>query len=216
MLPQLLLCVGYWLARLGESRLSLRQAQIVASLASLGLVASASEMVALNYTTRSNVREIARTVRSTMRDDDLLVVAPEWFAASFDHYFPPSIEQVNYPFSGRSMMIDFSNVWESRQKSTATTQLDSRLASARRDRRRVWYVVEKRYIKLYSQDFLETAYRHRQPVFYSVRDARHILESLRKLYGPPQFTYNPREGTPIHDDLLAFLFIPPVDSRIQP
>jgi hypothetical protein len=215
-LPPLILCVGYWLARLSESRLSLRQAQIVISLVSLGLVASVSEMVALKQTTRSNVREIAGAIRSNMRADDLLVVAPEWFAASFDHYFPPSIEQVNYPFSGRTRMIDFSNVWESRQKSTATIQLDARLANARRDGRRVWYVVEKRYIKRYSEDFLDRAYRHRQPVFYSLRDARRILESLRKLYGPPQFTYNPRGATPIHDDLLAFLFIPPVNSSSQP
>lgn len=208
-LPPLLLCVGYWLARLSESQLTLRQAQLLVSFVSLGLVASVSEMFALTRTTRSNMREIAGAIRSNMRADDLLVVAPEWFAASFDHYFPASIEQVNHPYAGRTNMIDFSNVWESRQQSTAVAKLDVRLAAARAANRRVWYVIESRYLRDITEEQMAKAYRHRQSFVYSVSDVKHIRDELTRLYGPP-LVYRIKGPAPIHDEHLAYLFVPPM------
>lgn len=185
--------------------------QLTSILVIFGLVSSAFELEALIRRPRSNMRDIARAIDDRKEPSDLVVMAPEWFAASFDHYFPPSVEQIDYPFEGRSSLINFSNIWEAREKSVAMRGLQVRLAAARKAGRRVWFVSERNYLRSYRPDELQKAYRNRMPAFFTLRDIRLIRATLETLYGPPRLVLSTRP-TPVHDDMRGLLFAPSAGS----
>ena len=206
--PLLLLVVGFWSGEVLANRTTLQKTQLTVLLVSFGIVCSFFELPALIGRPRSNAREVALEINVNKRPTDLLVVAPEWFAPSFDHYFPPSIEQIDYPFTGRGSLIRFSNVWETRQKSNPLPALQARLSQARADGRRVWFVSERDYLRDFRADDLEKAFRHRVPAAYSLSDVHTIRSTLERLYGPPKVMIEPRQK-PVHDELLGYLFSPP-------
>ncbi|HEY0241955.1 MAG TPA: glycosyltransferase family 39 protein, partial [Gemmatimonadaceae bacterium] len=206
--PLLLLVVGFWSGEVLAKRATLQKTQLTVLLVSFGIVCSIFELPALIGRPRSNAREVALEINANKRPTDLLVVAPEWFAPSFDHYFPPSIEQIDYPFTGRGSLISFSNVWETRQKSNPLPGLQARLLQARADGRRVWFVSERDYLRDFRGDDLEKAFRHRVSAAYSLSDVHTIKSTLERLYGPPKVVIEPRRN-PVHDELLGYLFSPP-------
>jgi len=210
--PMLLLVGAWWIDRVISGKANLSQAQLASVLISFGIAASLLELLSLARTERSNVREIAGIVESRLEKNDLIVMAPEWFAASFDHYFPPSVEQIDFPYEGRSSLINFADVWESRQNSTAVLRLMERVSNARRSNRRLWLVVERRYQKEYDPEKLARAYRHRQPGAMTVQTVKNIQSRIQELYGPPRTVFETADPKPIHDELLAFLFVPGGDS----
>jgi uncharacterized membrane protein len=203
--PLLLLVVAFWVGEVLANRTTLAKRQLTVLLVSFGMVCSIFELPPLVGRPRSNAREVALEINARKRPSDLIVVAPEWFAASFDHYFPPSIEQIDYPFTGRSSLIKFSNLWETRQRSNPLPSLQARLSQARADGRRVWFVSERDYLQDFSTNDLEKAFRHRLPAAYSLSDVRTIRSTLERLYGPPKVTLESREK-PVHDELLGYLF----------
>ena len=206
--PLLLLVVGFWSGEVLAKRTTLQKTQLTVLVVSFAMVCSIFELPALVGRPRSNAREVALEINASKRPTDLLVVAPEWFAPSFDHYFPPSIEQIDYPFTGRGSLISFSNVWETRQKSNPLPGLQARLSQARAAGRRVWFVSERDYLRDFRTDDLEKAFRHRVPAAYSLSDVHTIRSTLERLYGPPKVILEPREK-PVHDELLGYLFSPP-------
>lgn len=213
--PLFLLSLAYALDAIVANRASLVTSQLACVLVVYGVVASLFDISSLMRIERSNVREVAGFVRERMQPRDFLVVGPEWFAGSFDHYFPETIEQVDFPYDGRGTLVDFANVFESRQTSTAVPRLEVRLAAARRDGRRVWLVVDRRYLEAWSKEEVQRALRHRLPGVFSVRDIRRIRSTLERMYGPPRLTFDTPAPQPIHDHMIAYLFVPSA-STIAP
>ena len=203
--PLLLLAAARWFDMLIARRMGLNQARIGAIICCFAVVAACVENTSLISRPRSNVGQIANTVRMGEHSNDLLIVAPEWFAASFDHYFPASIEQIDYPYEGRSGMIDFTDIWENRIKSTAVKRIEKKIQEAYASNRRVWFVFERRYMRNFTPDEMDRAYRHKQPGAMSVRDVRHIRSTLDSIYGPP-IIYEANKPLPINDEMIAHLY----------
>jgi hypothetical protein len=208
-MPLLLLGAGYEIDKILLGKAKVGETQLVSVVLTFGLVTSTFEIPSLLTTRRSNVREISRIVESAKLPNDILVLTPEWFAGSFDHYFPPSIEQIDFPYDGRSSLISFSDVWQRRQSSTALPRLAGRLAEARRTGRRAWLVLDRRYLRVYTEENKASAFRHRQPEYFTMRDVRAILSTLTALYGPSPRVFETGGPRPIHDEFVAYLFSPP-------
>lgn len=204
--PMLILALAYWISRLIARSLAPSSAQLGAALLGFACAAGVFQTSALLDRPRSNAGAIANGVRANARPNDLLVVAPEWFAPSFDHYFPESIEQIDYPYAARSTMIDFSNIWLTRSQSTATDMVRSRMADAHQNGRRTWFVVEHRYLRQFNPGELEKAYRNKRPDALTVRDIHFMLAVLDSLYGKPQRVLRANEPQPLYDEMIAYLY----------
>jgi hypothetical protein len=208
LMPLLLLLAGSWLDSVIARRSTSLVTYTAAGLIAFSTVTSAFELYELAVRPRSNAREIAAVVRSQMRPDDLLVLVPEWYSASFNHYFPASIEQIDFPQAGRSGMIDFAYVWESRRDTSSLIRFRSRMDSVRQRGRRVWLVVEPKYFRPLTPGDIATAYNYRLPGPLSIRMVHAVLASLQQRYGPPKRMFEASHPKPVYDDLRAYLFSP--------
>jgi hypothetical protein len=208
LMPLLLVVFGGWLdtviARCSTSLATYPAAALVGFLT----VTSTFELYELAVRSRSNAREIAAIVKAQLRPDDLLVMAPEWYSASFNHYFPPSIDQIDFPHSGRVTMIDFADVWKSRKDPTAVARFESRIDAAQRAGRRVWLIVEPKYFKSITAADIATADKYHQPGPLSIRIVHIVRASLECRYGPPEKVFGTSRPKPVYDDLRAYLFVP--------
>jgi 4-amino-4-deoxy-L-arabinose transferase-like glycosyltransferase len=205
-MPTAILASAWWLDKIARRQAGKAEAQAAAIAFSVVFVAGAFETHALLERPRSNIEKIVGAVQQNVRPTDMLILAPEWFAASFDHYFPPSIEQVDYPYTGRSGMINFSNVWETRSKSSSFDSLKKRMDAARNENRRVWFVFERRYVRNYTEHELEKAFRHKLTGIFSVTEVRRIRSALDSLYGGPARVFEARDPLPINDEMIAYLY----------
>jgi hypothetical protein len=205
-MPTVFLASAWWIDEVVRGRATKNEARAAAIVFSVAFVAGGFETYALLERPRSNIGKIVGAVQQNVRPTDMLILAPEWFAASFDHYFPPSIEQVDYPYTGRSGMINFSNVWETRNKSSSFDSLKKRIEAARNGHRRVWFVFERRYVRSYTEHELEKAFRHKLTGIFSVTEVRRIRSTLDSLYGGPAHVFEAKDPLPINDEMIAYLY----------
>jgi hypothetical protein len=133
---------------------------------------------------------------------DLLIVAPEWYTASFNHYFAPSIEQIDYPYQGRAGMIDFSDAYGRGADTTALVRLRRTIAEAEADNRRVWFVSDRKYIRYAQNPGTDPG------TGYSKLRVRDIYGALSHTMGAPDTTHFVKGRTPRYDELVAMLFVP--------
>lgn len=208
LMPLLLLVFGGWLDTVLGGRSTSLATYAAAALLGFWSVTSTFEIYQLVRRPRSNAREIAGIVKSHIRPDDLLVMAPEWYSASFNHYFPQSIEQIDFPHAGRSSMIDFADVWASRRDSSALMRFHSRMDSVRRMGRRVWFVVEPKYFRAVTADDIATAEKYHVPGPLSIRSVHAVRASLEQRYGSPEKLFEASRPKPVYDDLRAYLYSP--------
>jgi hypothetical protein len=205
-MPMLILAVSWWIAMLAAGSVTRSSAQLGAAVMAFAFAAGVFQTSALLTRPRSNTGAIANEVRANANPTDLLVVAPEWFAPSFDHYFPKSIEQIDYPYETRSTMIDFSNIWSTRVQSTAREMVRERIANARNSGRRTWFVVEHRYLRPFKPGELEQAYRNKRPDALTVRDIHFMIAVLDSLYGKPERVVRANQPQPLYDEMVAYLY----------
>ncbi len=206
-----------WLADLVSRMLTktdnVRRAPLALGLLAFLVTLEVTSIIALVSTTRSNSRAVASTVGSLVRGDDLLVTAPEWFAPSFNHYFPPSIEQRDHPQAGRSGTVDFTSPQRRSLDPVATAALTRVVSDARASGRRVWLVTERTYLR-YADQVLPTINNEEQLARYApVRRTKEARDLLIKAYGPPDTTHFVRGRLSRYEELLPMLFEPPSASR---
>lgn len=94
---------------------------------------------------RANTREVSGLLRSRISSGDLVVVSPEWLAPSFNHYFPPIVDQIDFPQRRRTLLLDFTGFREPRSDSAALKFVTERISEAKEKNRRVWLVTSTRY-----------------------------------------------------------------------
>lgn len=173
----------------------------------------AAGIAALVPTERSNAREVAAMIRANMHGDDLLIIAPEWFPPSFNHYFAPSIEQHDYPQQGRSGLVSFTTPQRRSVDPVARLQLAQVIAGARSSGRRVWFVSERTYLR-YADDALPTLKGDADTGRYApVRRAKEARDMLIDAYGPADTSHFVDGKVSRYEELLPFLFTPSRDSR---
>ena len=207
LIPLVALTTGYWIDSQWTRATAPHLTPIVGA-AGLAFVMSAGVigLFTVIVTPRSNAREAAREIRNYMMVSDLLVLAPEWFAPSFNHYFPPSIEQVDFPHTTRSGLIDFSEVWERATDSEKLAHLESRLDNASAAGRRVWLVSEVRYLGGVTTDALRQAEMQKNPAAYAILRTGQIRDLLNGLYGPPDSIGLAGASRPLYDNLKVYLY----------
>jgi hypothetical protein len=181
---------------------------LMVALIALFVVNSVFELHALSTRPRSNAREFAEVVNRQKQPGDLLIIAPQWYAASFNHYFKPSIEQVDYPNPGRSGAVDFADVWERTVDPRALEQTKALIEDARKHQRRVWALFGPQYLEKVDSALLAQSYRYREAGPLSVFRVNQIYEQLNHLYGPADTSTAIGHGQAIYDKLHLLLYTP--------
>ena len=129
--------------------------------------------VSVTYTRRtSNLREIASYVSAEIARDDVIVIAPDYLASSFNYYYDGPQEQIAFPSTfGRVEDITWVG-WEERWKNAAQSiePTIQYLASDLQEGERLWFLAP---FGGYPGD----------PYFSQIRV---LKERLDQIYGPPR------------------------------
>lgn len=204
--PMLILALAYFIDRLVARAAPPWEIHLGAAVLAFALAGGAFRTAELIRRPRSNAGRIADAVSANSRPNDLLIFAPESYVMAFDHYFPPSIEQIDYPHSTRSPMIDFSNMWLRTSQSAAPEMIRERIEAASRKGQRIWLVIEHRYARPLRSGELEEGYRHKRVDVISARDIQRIRATLETLYGKPKRTLEAKHPPPLIDEMVAYLY----------
>src|SRR5579884_308826 len=156
---------------------------------------------------KSNAREVALAVASQAQPSDLIVVAPEWLASSFNYYFASNNQQIDYPHEGKEGAISFADFAARLADPAALQRVEGELAQAHAAGRRVWFLVDHTYLKK------RVPYGERLPAHISFDPAGQIrcnqlYTYLVALYGPPQNRSGPMPALHRREDFRAYLFLP--------
>jgi 4-amino-4-deoxy-L-arabinose transferase-like glycosyltransferase len=209
LVPLVLIVVSSWCVNLWVARASKPITAVLATALVGFLVGQAAwEVRVLTRTPRSNAREVALSIKRQLLATDLLILAPEWYSASFNHYFGDPVDQVDYPHAGRITMTDFTDTWKRASDTVALVTLIRRITLARRDARRIWLVSEREYLK--SPDAAEIAFaeKYMKPAtLWRARIAR-IRAALDAEYGAPRAVTSGVPRSPRYDDMRAWVYSP--------
>lgn len=206
--PPLLLAMTWWLERPRQgTMLWLTRASIVALLATY-----CSSLYDLTRMARSNARELAVAVAARTEPSDLLIVIPEWLASSFNRYYEPTVEQIDYPLFGREGAVDYAGILNRLADPTALVRLQDRIAGARGAGRRVWLVVERSAVQQSSPEMIERLLKKPGMSGLEVARVSQIRSSVEAIYGPADASVFAQTLPPQYEDLVALMFTP-ADSR---
>jgi hypothetical protein len=165
--------------------------------------------VRLNFlimTPRSNAEAVAVAVNRETQPSDLVIVAREWIAASFNHYYPASNRQIDFPLFRRQDSGDFSDVWSRLADPVALERIASEIAAAKKSRQRVWLIVDGPALKPLSVNETHEADKPGHYIAMSGVRAKEIQKILIREYGQPDEIRLSSDETPRYEDLHAFLF----------
>lgn len=165
--------------------------------------------VRLNFlirTPRSNSESVAAAVGRATEPSDLVIVAREWIAASFNHYYPASNRQIDFPLFRRQDSGDFSDVWSRLADPAALERVASEIADAKKSRRRVWLIVDGPALRPLSVDESRDAEKPGHYISMSGVRAKEIQKMLVREYGQPDEVKSLGAERPRYEDLHAFLF----------
>jgi 4-amino-4-deoxy-L-arabinose transferase-like glycosyltransferase len=207
LIPLVALAAGQWIVSLWTGVDRVRFAPVFAA-ATLTFVIAAGviDVFGIANDPRSNAREVAHGIKQNTTSSDLLIVAPEWFAPSFNHYFPRSIEQIDFPYRSRSGLIDFSDVWKRAADPERLAQLTTRLVQASASGRRVWLVSEVRYLHGVTDNAVRQAELEKDPAPYAMLRVAQIRATLERLYGQPDSLRVWPDTPALYDNLRAYLY----------
>lgn len=181
---------------------------VAAGILAMSVITSAYDLYILRETRRTNAVEVADLVKRSLRASDLLLVTPEWYAPSFDHYFPPTVEQIDYPHDGRVRIVSFSDVWKRAIDPAPFAKTSSRVTQAKRDGRRVWLVLSIKYLTPVKAEDAERAYRKHHPGTLHMLRTQQLRALIEEQYGAPDSSVTSGPWKPTHDELRAYLYSP--------
>jgi hypothetical protein len=212
--PLVLLAIAYGVDRLASSRNASLRPLGYATIVFLFLVSIAS-VFALIPTTRSNAREAGQAVAAAVQPNDLVIVAPEWYAPSFNYYFPPIAEQIDYPNPGRSGLLDFADVRTKALDTTTTIRLMNTISSARESGRRVWLVTARRYLRYVDEELPKLTTEQQRSRYTSVLRVKEARDALVSAYGQPDTTNFVKGALPRYEEIIPMLFVPASAASVR-
>lgn len=195
----LLLSFLFGTRRAGKSRMAWLAAGAVAASYTVALYS-------LAQLARSNAREIAIAVAARTEPSDLLIIAPEFLAASFNRYYTPGVEQINFPHFAREGAISFARVRDRTADPRALDLARAIVSQARLAGRRVWLITDRKAIVDLAPE--EIRWAERSPGYFNVSIARtnQIRAELIALYGQPDTSVVAGDLRPRAEHLRALLF----------
>ena len=203
--PPMLLALAFWLGSQRTRQMMPLAPVVVATL----LATYATSGWELMQTTRSNAKELALTVTANSRPSDLLIIAPEWIASSFNRYYGPNVEQIDFPEFGREGAIRFTAMRDRTVSQSALIRVKRRITEARRDERRVWLIIESAYVHEFTTEGITRALQAPGYIRPGIARANQVRAELVSQYGPPNTSFSGDSRRPQLEELQAFLFIPP-------
>jgi uncharacterized membrane protein len=162
----------------------------------------------LAQTQRSNARGVATVVARASQPSDLVIVAREWIAASFNHYYSAPNQQIDFPTFGRQNSGDFADVWARLSDRRALERIDSEIVAAKMARRRVWLILDGRSLDPVSDAVTREALQPGEYIALASVRAKQIQEMLIRQYGTPDDVNAAGARASRYEDLHAFLFYP--------
>jgi uncharacterized membrane protein len=158
---------------------------------------------------KSNAREVAAAVAANARRSDLIVIAPEQLASSFNYYFKGSNPQINFPVEARQEATRFDNWVERCGDPRALARTKERIVRAHGEGRGVWLVLMRGlFLQNVPDDDARLPRRWVTTNFIGVVRASQILEHLTRVYGPPQLQAVPGSDRDGDEILIALRFEP--------
>jgi hypothetical protein len=202
--PLLLLALAGWLAAHRKRSL------VVTGGVTLGVLLL-SYLISLDRllpTSRSNARELAQTIAARTDSSDLVVISPNWIASSFNRYYSPTVEQIDFPDFRREGAIDFSSFLDRLRDSGPLVRVAVHFATARKAQRRVWLVFEARQTRAYPPKQLLTMLNSDSYALAAAARTTQLRLALDSLYGSPDTVVV--AATPIqrYEFLRALLYSP--------
>jgi hypothetical protein len=162
----------------------------------------------LTQIARSNAREFAISLAAKTQPSDLVIVAPEWMASSFNRYYEPSVEQIDYPHPGREGAVDFADLLKRLRDRQGFARVQRVILEARRGGRRIWLIMNRSDVFEMSRANTDRFLNSRESAFAAVARANQIRAELLSRYGPPDTTLVASGPRTRYEYFRAFLFTP--------
>jgi hypothetical protein len=199
--PLMLLALAFWLIGRRGGATPLWWGAVMVLVATY-----CGSLYSMFQTTPSNARELAAIVAARTMPSDLLIIAPEQLASSFNYYYLPSVEQIDFPHFGREEAVDFAAPRNRVADPTAFARVKQRIAQARCAGRRAWLIVDKSQVHNYSAESALRALASSDFSAVAALRANQIREELVSRYGSLGTTIGTRGRAPRYEELSAFLF----------
>jgi hypothetical protein len=159
----------------------------LAVVATVALIAVYAGQLPTQYTVpRSNARELARDLAPKTTASDLILIAPQFVASSFNRYYSLPTEQIDFPVLARTGAMFFDRTAERFGDPAALAEAKRRLAATHAAGRRVWLIGDVGGSDMCTGAKCESVVADSER-FVDVGDARasQLREYLGILYGPP-------------------------------
>jgi hypothetical protein len=209
--PLILLALAFWLVGRRAGAAPLWRSAVAVLVATY-----CGALYSMLRTTPSNARELAVAVAARTAPSDLLIIAPEQLASSFNYYYKPTIEQIDFPHFGREETVDFAAPRDRVGDPIAFDRAKRQIAEARCAGRRAWLIVDKGQVRQYSAEGARRALASTDFSAVAAVRANQIREALVSRYGAPDTTV--AVGGPVsrYEELRAFLFTPVGACDVKP
>lgn len=206
-LPMLLLVFTSWsVHRLMP--VNAREGPVAAAMTALVLAMFVLALAPAIRYPRSNFRDVAATLEREMHPTDFLVLASELYAPVFNRYFDQSIEQVDFPNTGRAGLVGFANLYERAVDSLPLASMRHRIVEARHDGRRVWLLSSLRVTEPKPREIAIALRQRNARILWRLRIAQ-VRQMVVAVYGGPDSVFMPNASTARYDRLKLERFTPP-------
>ena len=182
----------------------------------IGLLATALlyDFGRLQRTGKTNAGMLAEALEGEARPTDVVVMAPDLYAPSFNYYFDPRFRQVDYPSGGRREVVHFDDYYQRIADTATLAALEDSIRAFERRGSRVWFVSN-------AATFSDTApLPDRLPPVNSPQEntasyirGRQVERMIRGIYGRPDSLIVPGRETPLLEALGAERFEPDTEGR---
>ena len=211
--PGVLLVVIAWTVAVWEkSRLkgASHRSAVVAGIVVLVLGGYAASMRFLLFTDRSNAREVANEIAKQAMPSDLIVVAPQWIAPSFNTYYLGDNQQLDYPSLKREQTVSFSGLSTRMSSPEIFSRTQQIIGEASRAGRRVWLISDAFNIEPLSP--ADERNLMKEPARVGNVRVSQLRSSLTSLYGPPIARVDAKRRPVRLEEVVALLFSRSLDS----
>jgi len=156
---------------------------------------------------KSNAREVAAAVTAQAQPSDLVVVAPEWLASSFNYYFEGANEQIDFPTLHRKGAVEFLSVRDRLIDPAAYAAATAALRRAKAAGRNIVLIMDCRKLtEAVQESGALPADRMLASEEAGLVRANQLRKFLIGLYGSPAPLPVPNDVAAPHEKLCPFLF----------
>ena len=208
--PGVLLATIAWVMRIWDMAKSRQHRALVAGVGMMIVGSYGAGIGHLLSTERSNALEVAQAVGAKANASDLIVIAPQWIAPSFNSYYRGANQQIDYPTQARELTVSFSGLASRMASPEIFARTIKTITEARRANRRVWLISESFNIApLSAAD--ERRLMNNPARVGNVR-VNQLRSSLVSLYGSPVERVDVKNNPVRLEEVVALLFSPLADS----